>query len=536
MAPQQLFPGVYIEEIPSGTRAIASAATSVTAFLGQAASGPVGEALAVGSFAELERRLGRGQMQSALGLAVAAFFDNGGERALVVRVEDGSRASLEAGLEALASESWNLLVLPPPHTGTASGPTGLAGGVIATAATFCEERRAFLILDADPAWTDKATALAGRAALGLDSRNAALYFPWLQRPGTSETLPPSGAVAGVLARTDARRGVWKAPAGTEADLRGVSALSVTLNDQENGELNQAGINCLRLFPGTGPVIWGARTTSSDPEWRYVPVRRLSLFLERSIDEGTQWAVFEPNDEPLWATVRRIVEEFLLSLWRQGAFQGAKPEEAFFVRCDRTTTTAADIDQGLFTLLLGFAPLKPAEFTILRIAIRAGGRRPAQGPSQAALEDLAATTADLYREPRREHRQGGPALMALFAGPSGTGKTAAAHTLARRLERDLYRVDLGEMSRNYIGETEKNLARLFERAESQGAILLFDEADALFGKRSEVRSANDRYANIEVSYLLTRLGEFNGLVILATNSPKLMDSASLRRCRFLVDFD
>ena len=531
----QLFPGVYVEEISSGTRAISSAATSVAAFIGQAASGPVGEALVVGSFADLERRLGQGQQQSSLGLALAGFFDNGGERALVVRVEDSSQASIEAGLEALAGESWNLLCLPPARIGTAGGPTGLDAGVIATAATFCEERRAFLILDAHPAWTDKATALAGRAALGLDSRNAALYFPWLRRPGSNETLPPSGAVTGVLARTDARRGVWKAPAGTQADLRGVGAPSVTLSDQENGELNQAGINCLRLFPGTGPVIWGARTTSSDPEWKYLPVRRLSLFLERSIDEGTRWAVFEPNDEPLWATLRRIVEEFFLSLWRQGAFQGTKPEEAFFVRCDRTTTTSTDIDQGLVNLLLGFAPLKPAEFTMLRIAVRASGRPPAHGRSQPALEDLAVTAADLYRELPQERRQGGPALMALFSGPSGTGKMSAAHTLARRLERDIYRVDPAELPRTYIGETEKNLARLFERAETHGAILFFDEADALFGNRTEVRSANDRYANIEVSYLLTRLSEFNGLVILATTSAKSIDSAFLRRCRFLVDF-
>ena len=443
MTPEVLFPGVYVEEVPSGVRAIRGVATSVAAFVGQLPRGPVGEAVAVGSLVELERRLGGAPGEGSLALAVGAFFDSGGKRALVVRVENGSRAAVEAGLAALAGEDWNLLCLPPEAAAAGGGGAGgLGADVITAAAAFCEERRAFLILDADPGWGDAAAALAGRTALGLDSRNAALYFPWLLRPGTSASYPPSGAVAGVYARTDAARGVWKAPAGTDAVLRGVSGLSVTVTDRENGELNPAGINCLRVFPAAGPVIWGARTTSSDPEWRYVPVRRLALFVERSIDEGTRWAVFEPNDEPLWDRLRQSVETFLLSLWREGAFQGSRPEDGFYVRCDRTTTTQAEIDQGRVNVQLGFAPLKPAEFIILRIVVRAGGGRPA-GRSQKALENLATTAADLGGR-RGKRRSTGPALMALFSGPSGTGKTLAARGLARRLGRVLYRVDLAEV--------------------------------------------------------------------------------------------
>ncbi len=537
MTPEILFPGVYIEEISSGVRSIAGVPTSVAAFVGRAPNGTVGKAVAIDSTAEFERRFGGTREGSTLALTVEAFFDNGGERALVVPVEDGSRASIEVALQALAGESWNLLCLPPSRDAAETGgaPAGLGADGIAAAVACCEKRRAFLILDADPAWTDKAAALAGRAALGIDSRNAALYFPWLRRPGTRRDLPPSGAVAGVFARTDAARGVWKAPAGMDAVLRGVSDLSVALTDADSGELNLAGVNCLRIFPGAGPVVWGARTSSSDPEWKYVPVRRLYLFLERSIDEGIRWAVFEPNDEPLWGQIRRSVEAFLHPLWREGAFQGPKPDDAFFVRCDRSTTTQTEIDRGLVNLEVGFAPLKPAEFTILRIVVRTGGRPRVAGRSHRALENLELAAADLISARPGRSPSGGPALLALFSGPSGAGKTMAARSLARRLGRDLYRVDLAGPAHEYIGETEKNLRRLFDQAEEQGAILFFDEADALFGRRSEVRDAHERYADIEVSYLLRRLSEFHGLVVLATSSADRIDRSFSERSRFRVEF-
>jgi len=184
-------------------------------------------------------------------------------------------------------------------------------------------------------------------------------------------VPPSGAVAGIFARTDARRGVWKAPAGVEADVRATTGPVVSLNDAECQGLNGLNVNALRVMPGGGLVVWGARTLSSDPEWRYVPVRRLFLFLQRSISEGTRWAVFEPNDEPLWAKLRLSVGNLMMDLWRDGAFQGAKPEEAFFVKCDNETNTVADINAGRCNILVGFAPLKPAEFIIIRIEKQVG---------------------------------------------------------------------------------------------------------------------------------------------------------------------
>ena len=186
---------------------------------------------------------------------------------------------------------------------------------------------------------------------------------------------PCGVVAGIFARTDTQRGVWKAPAGIEATLRGVQGFSYLLTDGENGRLNPAGISCLRNFRIIGNVVWGARTMRGadllTDEWKYVPVRRLALFLEESLFRGTQWVVFEPNDEPLWAQIRLNVGAFMHSLFRQGAFQGMTPREAYFVKCDKDTTTQNDIDRGIVNIVVGFAPLKPAEFVIITIQQIAG---------------------------------------------------------------------------------------------------------------------------------------------------------------------
>ena len=173
-------------------------------------------------------------------------------------------------------------------------------------------------------------------------------------------------MAGVIASTDQSQGVWKAPAGVDAELAGVSGLAHKPNDVEVKEFTDLGINTIRTFADGRIVLWGARTMSADPEWRYVPVRRLALFLEESIDEGTQWAVFEPNGEPLWLALRASTNSFLHGLFQQGAFQGAKPEAAYFVKCGRDTTTIADIEKQRCNIVVGFAPLKPAEFNILRI--------------------------------------------------------------------------------------------------------------------------------------------------------------------------
>jgi phage tail sheath protein FI len=211
--------------------------------------------------------------------------------------------------------------------------------------------------------------------LNITTSNAAVYFPRLiqqnpLRENQLEEFAACGAVAGVIARTDITHGVWKAPAGNEAYLTGVTQLSIKLTNEENAELNPLGINCLRTFPAHGHVIWGARTLDGNDsrasEWKYIPIRRTALFLEESIDKGTKWAVFEPNDEPLWSKLRSSIGNFMHSLFQQGAFQGRTPREAYFVKCDGETITQNDIDRGTVNIIVGFAPIKPAEFVIIKI--------------------------------------------------------------------------------------------------------------------------------------------------------------------------
>jgi phage tail sheath protein FI len=294
-------------------------------------------------------------------------------------VNDFTGTGKESGKEGLYSllkaDLFNLLCIPPY---LASGDVD--AGLVSTAAQFCEDHRAFLLVDPPTSWTTKDAAKAGVASIGTNSKNAAVFFPRLTEPDTLRgnqlvDVVPCGAVAGVFARTDTNRGVWKAPAGTEATLVGVPALSVPLTDAENGELNPLGINCLRTMPAAGRVVWGSRTLQGDDrlasEWKYVPVRRTALFIEESLYRGTQWVVFEPNDEPLWAQIRLNIGAFMQNLFRQGAFQGRTPAEAYFVRCDKETTTQNDIDLGIVNIVVGFAPLKPAEFVVIGIQQIAG---------------------------------------------------------------------------------------------------------------------------------------------------------------------
>jgi phage tail sheath protein FI len=209
----------------------------------------------------------------------------------------------------------------------------------------------------------------------FDSKYAALYHPWieildpLQRPAQGAPparllVPPSGFVAGIYARSDIERGVHKAPANEI--VRGLTRFEININKARQDVLNPEGVNALRFFEGRGNRVWGARTMSSDPEWKYVNVRRLFIYIEHSIDKSTQWAVFEPNNRQLWDNIRSTVEDFLLVLWLQGALLGDKPEEAYFVRCDRTTMTQNDLDNGRLICLVGLAPTKPAEFVIFRV--------------------------------------------------------------------------------------------------------------------------------------------------------------------------
>lgn len=306
---------------------------------------------------------------------------NGG--ALDQPAYEGSKED-KTGIYALdKADLFNLLCIPPD---TRDGDTLPA--VYQTAMAYCKERRAMLIVDSPAAWiankdTAATEAKKGLPDLGLSgeaARNAALYFPRVfeadpLRDGQIDTFVPCGIIAGIMAHTDTARGVWKAPAGLDAAINGIQGLNVPINDAENGMLNPLGINCMRVFPVNGRVVWGARTLRGADqladEYKYVPVRRLALYIEESLYRGTQWVVFEPNDEPLWAQIRLNVGAFMHNLFRQGAFQGTTPREAYFVKCDKDTTTQNDINLGIVNIVVGFAPLKPAEFVIIKLQQIAG---------------------------------------------------------------------------------------------------------------------------------------------------------------------
>jgi phage tail sheath protein FI len=512
------YPGVYIEEIPSGVRSITGVSTSNTAFVGYFTRGPMNRAVRITSFADFERRFGGLAGTSEAGYAIQQYFANGGSIAFVVRVAAGSPSAASVMLQgssplqdtlqvSAASEGewgrdlqvaavatvpasadrFNLVVreatqhhgrtrivteevhrnlsmsqgnanyvvdvianasnlirvadqslgeLPtlatpnpdgsipdsaftaltgggngnPPDAGALIGSqssksgiyalddiapeifnilcipaiAGLSAGydsVVSAATTYCEDKRAFFIVDI-PATIASESAMRswmGSTGDGLRHTNAAVYFPRVNVADPlngyrSRTIGVSGTMAGLYARIDTERGVWKAPAGTEADVRGAT-LAVKINDLETGGLNQAGVNVLRCFPVFGNVCWGARTLEGADqmasEWKYIPVRRTALFIEESLFQALKWVVFEPNDEPLWAQIRLNVGAFMQSLFRQGAFQGSSPKEAYLVKCDGETTTQTDINNGIVNIIVGFAPLKPAEFVIIKIQQLAG---------------------------------------------------------------------------------------------------------------------------------------------------------------------
>jgi phage tail sheath protein FI len=549
------YPGVYIEELPSGVRTITGVATSITAFIGLAARGPTDKPLLISSFGDYERSYGGLSLDSPMSYAVRDFYLNGGSQAIIVRLfrapegDDAPAARAKAAVGAIALEAayegkwganlratvdtnvsedvalrlglakadlfnltvrdaspggaterflnvsvkesarridrvlaaesklvrwdgaldpanppaiaagddevtiaekaladakkaipqvpatiaaakaalaaaqqarndavadsepltiedflpqngeaekkgmfmlehadlFNLLCIPPYLETNGVPNSDVDVQLISNAAAYCEKRRAMLLVDPPSAWDDKTEAVEAftdesQDNVGTRSRNAALYFPRIRQPNPLhdnqvEEFVPCGVVAGIYARTDTQRGVWKAPAGLEATLVGVPQLSVNLTDPENGDLNQLGVNCLRAFPVVGRVAWGARTLSGADlladEYKYVPVRRLALYIEESLYRGLQWVVFEPNDEPLWAQIRLNVGAFMQNLFRQGAFQGSTPRDAYFVKCDKETTTQNDINLGIVNIVVGFAPLKPAEFVIVKIQQMAG---------------------------------------------------------------------------------------------------------------------------------------------------------------------
>ena len=499
------YPGVYIEEVPSGVRTIIGVATSITAFVGRALRGESNKPIRIQSFAEFERSFGDLWSESAMGYAIRQYFLNGGTDAIIVRVVDeyaetAAAALGDVGIEAASEGTWgnrikvtidletdptltddfafnvtieelesddpeaetvateefrnvstdptstryapsvlnnqsvlvrielantsfvpsasdtmlvdgndgysptyvdyagsqddktgiyaledadlfNLLCIPPRTREESDGDQDSRKTLYAEALAYCKERRAMLIVDPPVSWRDPASVIANEDRVDLPrDKNAAVFFPRikaadpLQENRLTEFVP-CGVVAGIFARTDVARGVWKAPAGLDATLAGVHALTYRLTDGENGQLNPLGINCLRTFPVIGNVVWGARTLRGADqlasEWKYIPVRRLALYIEESLYRGTQWVVFEPNDEPLWSQIRLNVGAFMHNLFRQGAFQGSSPRDAYFVKCDKDTTTQNDIDRGIVNILVGFAPLKPAEFVIIKISQIAG---------------------------------------------------------------------------------------------------------------------------------------------------------------------
>ncbi|TVP44638.1 MAG: phage tail sheath family protein [Gemmatimonadales bacterium] len=380
--------------VPHGDPPITGVATSVTAFLGRTADGPLGRAHRCRSHADFLRTFRGPHPSSDLADSVRLFFENGGSECHVVRLgssarrgDDGAPPELAdyrgsaadgTGFHALdAVDLFNLLVLPRDR----DIPEADFLRILGAASTCCKRNRAMLLIDAPRSWTRRGQAVVDRRAVdGLRELvvpdHAALFYPDLVcgDRGLTRTIGPSGAIAGLMARIDAGRGVWKAPAGLDASLLGVRGLEVELTDVQNGVLNPLAVNCLRVRP-TGVVNWGARTLAGadgiGPEWRFIPVRRLALFLEASLERGTRWVATEPNEAPLWARIRLAVGAFMHGLFRQGAFQGDAPDRAYYVRCDGTTTTSQDRDRGIVNIEVGFAPLRPAEFIAIRIRQRAG---------------------------------------------------------------------------------------------------------------------------------------------------------------------
>jgi uncharacterized protein len=393
MATSYQSPGVYLEEFEIGAKPIEGVSTSTTGFVGTAESGPLDTPFPITSWSAFTQTFGWYNKDTApfLAPAVYGFFLNGGSTCYVVRVElkkedAGDDLSNYIGTEGQAGARtglWALSDIEDVRLVCIPGITDLT--VQTSMIAYCEKLQdRFCILDsAKGASMQAVTAQAD--VLSSDKGYAALYYPWIRVPieylatrkvGNTQVdksqvstvvdfVPPSGYVAGIYARTDGQRGVHKAPANES--VLDAQQLELTITKADQDTLNPKNVNCIRAFSGRGIRVWGARTLNSDPLWKYVNVRRLFIYLEESINRGIQWVVFEPNDAPLWARARQSISQFLRTEWRNGALMGATEDEAFFVKCDRTTMTQADIDNGLLRCIIGVAPVKPAEFVIIRIA-------------------------------------------------------------------------------------------------------------------------------------------------------------------------
>jgi phage tail sheath protein FI len=379
MSPPKNPPGITISEPPSGTHPIAGVPTGIAAFVGWAAQGPTDQAILVRSWSDFAQQFGDFDPRFYLGYAVSHFFANGGQQAYIVRLaSDGSGGNAAAASAAVmtgvhlldAVPIFNLLAVP------GEADPDLIGQLQA----YCAGRKTFLIVDSAPDSTF-ATLQNGPDSrmTGANARNSALYFPWLNaldaKQNVTRPFPPSGFVAGLYAATDARHGVWYAPAGTTAPLTGALDPVLKLTDADSAVLNPHAVNCIRIFPQFGDVVWGARTLAgsdqADSDWTYVPVRRLALYIETSVRDGTKWATFEPNDARLWSELNRSIGAFMQALFAQGAFKGQSAAESYFVQCDAQNNPPSGIDQGIVNITIGFAPVKPAEFVIIQIQQIAG---------------------------------------------------------------------------------------------------------------------------------------------------------------------
>ena len=359
--------------IPSGVHPIAGVPTAIAAFVGWAAQGPTDQAILLRSWSDFALQFGGFDPRFYLGYAVSHFFANGGQQAYVVRLpaDSNGTAAVMAAVHLLdAVPIVNLLAVPGE-----SDP-----GLIAQLQAYCVGRKAFLIADS-AADSTVATLQTGpdNRMTGANAINSAFYFPWLnaldEQQNITRPFPPSGFVAGVYAATDARLGVWYAPAGITAPLTGALDPVLKLTDADSALLNPRAVNCIRIVPRSGDVVWGARTlagsdqTASD--WTYVPVRRLALYIETSVHDGTKWATFEPNGAQLWSELNHSIGAFMQALFAQGAFKGQSAAETYFVQCDAQNNPPSGIDQGIVNITIGFAPVRPAEFIIIQIQQIAG---------------------------------------------------------------------------------------------------------------------------------------------------------------------
>ncbi|OIO71885.1 MAG: hypothetical protein AUJ57_06475 [Zetaproteobacteria bacterium CG1_02_53_45] len=370
--PNYLHPGVYVEEIPSGSKPIEGVGTSITAFVGKGGGSSAAEPLLIHSWSDYEREYGAVDSDDdAMGLAVTNYYLNGGRDAYIcLLASDADAAGYQSCFDGPLRkiQDISIIVLPGVVWDSSDEQTKLGHAI-----SHCSTMKNRMVLVDLP--NDALSSASDVEALALtSSAYAASYYPWIkvsspETENSTVSVPPSSCAAGMWSKIDGKRGVWKAPAGMETGLTGVAGLEQIVDNADQDQLNPKGINCIRSMPGAGPVLWGARTlaTTAQPEWKYIPVRRTAMMIEQSIYNGIQWAVFEPNKHTLWASLRANISSFMNGLFRAGAFQGEKASDAYFVRCGLgDTMTQGDIDAGQVIVVVGFAPLKPAEFVIVRI--------------------------------------------------------------------------------------------------------------------------------------------------------------------------